>query len=199
MFTGIITDLGKLNEKHRSVFTFHAGHAFCKKLNRGTSVAVNGVCLTTVAKPAKDSFSVEIMRETQKRTMFENLKPNDLVNLELPATPNTFLSGHLISGHIDGTAKLRKMIQEGNSHILKFSIPKSLSQYIVKKGPIAVNGISLTVIEATKDYFTIGVIPYTWEKTMLQRINIGEMVNIEVDIIAKYLEKLLRESYEKAS
>ena len=191
MFTGIITNVGKLNKKRGPIFSFTTDRSFCNKLKHGISVSVNGVCLTIFTKPSNDSFSVEIMPETQKRTMLENLKPDELVNLELPATADTFLSGHIVSGHIDGTAKLQDLIQKGNSRILKFSIPNSLSKYVVEKGSIAVNGISLTVIEATKNYFTVGIIPYTWGKTMLHTINIGAVVNIEVDIVAKYLEKLL--------
>lgn len=191
MFTGIITHIGRLDKKHDAVFTFHANRTFCKKLKHGDSVAVNGTCLTIVLKPSNDSFAVETMPETQKRTMLGSLKPNDPVNLELPMTAHTLLSGHLVQGHIDGTAKLQDIVQKGSSHILKFSIPNSLSKYIVEKGSIAVNGISLTVVEATKNYFTVGIIPHTWRKTMLFTIKVGDFVNIEVDIVAKYVEKLL--------
>lgn len=191
MFTGIITHIGKLNKKQGSLFTFNANRSFCKKLKHDASVAVNGVCLTIVNKPSDDSFSIEIMPETQKRTMLGSLKLNDLVNLELPTRANTFLSGHLVQGHIDGIAKLQDFFHKGDSRILKFLVPNSLSKYIVEKGSVALNGISLTVIEATKDYFTVGIIPHTWRKTTLYTLKLGALVNIEVDIVAKYVEKLL--------
>lgn len=193
MFTGIITHIGRLKKKRGAIFTFTADRSFCKKLTHGSSVAMNGVCLTIMAKPSHDSFTVEIMSETQERTMVSSLKPADLVNLELPMTAHAFLSGHLVQGHIDGIAKLQEIVQKGNSHILKFSIPDSLSKYTVEKGSIAVNGISLTVIEVAKNYFTVGIIPHTWEKTMLHTIKVGDVVNVEVDILAKHIEKLLKE------
>lgn len=195
MFTGIITSTGKLNKKRDSVFIFNTDRAFCRKLRPGASIAVNGICLTILAKPSENSFSVEVMPETKKRTMLKKLKSNGLVNLELPATLNSLLSGHLVSGHIDGTAKLKKIIPKKNSRVLKFSIARSLSKYIVKKGSITINGISLTVIDINKNYFTVGIIPYTREKTMLKIIRVNDIVNIEIDLVAKYLEKLL--NYEK--
>lgn len=191
MFTGIISHLGKLNKKQGSVFTFKADNSLTKKLQPGASITVNGTCLTVFRQPTSKAFSVALMPETEMLTMLKNLKLNDLVNLELPATPKTFLSGHLVSGHIDGTARLQSLIQKGNSYHLKFTHPKTLAKYIVKKGSIAVNGISLTIIEAGSNYFTVDIIPYTWQNTMLHKIKINESVNLEVDLVAKYLEKLL--------
>lgn len=115
-----------------------------------------------------------------------------MVNLELPATPTTLLSGHIIQGHIDGVAKLVNITKQENSYILKFSLPTNLAKYLAKKGSIAVNGISLTVIEAGKEFFTVGIVPYTWDNTTLKNIETGDSVNIEVDILAKYIEKLLK-------
>lgn len=192
MFTGIITRLGKLASKKESVFTFTANLAFCRKISKGTSIAINGVCLTALEKPTKNFFSVEVMPETLGKTMLGSLKSGNLVNLELPATPHTFLSGHIVQGHIDGVAKLEKITERKNGHILKLSIPANLSKYIVEKGSIAINGISLTVIAAEKNYFTVGIIPYTWNHTMLHTIKTGDFVNIEVDILAKYIERLLK-------
>lgn len=192
MFTGIITNLGKLNKKEGAVFTFFTDKAFCKKIKKGISVAVNGACLTVFKKPSKNSFSVEVMPETMNKTMLKHLKTDDLVNLELPATPQSFLSGHIVQGHIDGVAKLLSINKYENSYLLKFAIPNSLSKYTVEKGSIAINGISLTIIGANKNYFTVGIIPYTWNNTMLHKIKTGDFVNIEVDILAKYAEKLLK-------
>lgn len=192
MFTGIITHLGKLIKQDGSVFTFGTNQSFCKKIKRGMSVAVNGACFTVFKKPTKDSFSVEVMPETMNKTMLKHLKTDDLVNLEQPATPQSFLSGHIVQGHIDGVAKLLSIAKHENSYMLKFSILNSLSKYTVEKGSIAINGISLTIIGANKNYFTVGIIPYTWNNTMLHKIKTGDFVNTEVDILAKYAEKLLK-------
>lgn len=191
MFTGIITHLGNFVGIKKSVLTFTAKPAFCKKINIGTSVAINGACLTVFAKEAKDSFSIEVMPETLSKTMLGHLKIGNLVNLELPVTPQTFLSGHIVQGHVDGMAKLESINEQKNSHTLKFSVPSHLSGFIVEKGSITVNGISLTVIRAEKDCFTVGIIPYTFKNTMLHGIKTGDFVNIEVDILAKYTERLL--------
>ncbi|MDD5415642.1 MAG: riboflavin synthase [Candidatus Daviesbacteria bacterium] len=189
MFTGIITHLGKLKKKAGATFIFAADLNFCKKIRNGTSVSVNGVCLT-VSKKTPRMFSVEIMPETLNKTMLENLKTDDLVNLELPLTPADFISGHIVQGHADGIAKLTNIAKQGISHILKFSVPRKLSRYMVRKGSVAVNGISLTIAEGGKNYFTVGIIPYTWTNTMLHTIKKNDFVNIEVDILAKYVKRL---------
>lgn len=142
----------------------------------------------------KENISVDVMEETMKKTTLGTLKPHDLVNLELPVTVQSLFSGHIVQGHIDGTAKLADIIKKKNSHTLKFLIPSPLSKYIVPKGSIAVNGIALTVIEAGKGFFTVGIIPFTWYHTMLHKVKIGDLVNLEVDVLAKYVEKILRQA-----
>ncbi len=196
MFTGIISHLGKLKSKRNAVFTFRAEKSFCRKIKKGTSIAVNGVCLT-VTQNALASFTVEIMPETKRRTMLGNLEVGSLVNLELPATPQNFLSGHIVQGHIDSVGTVKRIVPQGNSRILIISIPKTLNKYLVEKGSVAVNGISLTIINAKPGFFTVGIIPYTWRHTSLQEIKVGDLVNLEVDILAKYLEKLSGQRYEK--
>lgn len=191
MFTGIITHLGKLEKVNKSAYTISSNRSFLVKLKIGDSVAINGICLTIVEK-YKDSFSIDCIPETKAKTNIKYLKVGDLVNLELPATANSFLSGHIVQGHIDGVGKLDCIKKQDNSHILKFSIPKGLSKYVVNKGSVAVNGISLTVIETDKDFFTVGIIPHAWTKTMLHTLKLGDLINIEVDILAKYLEKLMK-------
>ena len=191
MFTGIINYLGKVKTKSKGKLEIECSSDLINKLSEGVSISVDGICLTVVG--IKESyFEVDFIMETESRTNIKYLKVGDLINLELPATPATFLSGHIIQGHIDGVAKLENKTKNGNSYLLKFSILKSLSKYIVEKGSIAVNGISLTIIEAGKDYFTVGIIPHTLEKTMLQTLKVGEFVNIEVDILAKFMERLLK-------
>jgi len=191
MFTGIITNLGKVTSKSENKLMIKIDRFFIGKLTKGTSIAVDGICLTVVDL-IEDSFSVDFMPETEEKTNIKYLKTSDLVNLELPATAKSFLSGHIVQGHIDEVAKLETITEEGNSYILKFSIPKDLSKYIVEKGSISVNGISLTIIDIGDNFFSVGIIPHTWDKTMLHTIKLGDYVNIEVDILAKYLEKLIK-------
>lgn len=152
---------------------------------------MSGVCLTVLNKSI-NSFSVEIMPETLNKTALGHLQPLKLVNLELPVTAQSFLSGHLVQGHVDGVAKLTGLTKQGNSRLLKFSVSNSILQYLTKKGSVAINGISLTVIETNKNGFTVGIIPYTWDTTMLRTIKVGDFVNIEVDILAKYVKKFLK-------
>ena len=189
MFTGIITNLGKVTSKSENKLMIKIDRFFIGKLTKGTSIAVDGICLTVVDL-IEDSFSVDFMPETEEKTNIKYLKTSDLVNLELPATAKSFLSGHIVQGHIDEVAKLETITEEGNSYILKFSIPKDLSKYIVEKGSISVNGISLTIIDIGDNFFSVGIIPHTWDKTMLHTAKLGDYVNIEVDILAKYLGRI---------
>lgn len=189
MFTGIITNLGKLKEKDNTRFAFTAAQPFHKRVYEGVSVAINGVCLT-VTKKDKNSFSVGVIPETLRKTMLGKLKLRDLVNLELPVTPETFLSGHITAGHIDGIGKVKKLKKIGNSLLITVQVNLSLIRYIVAKGGVAINGVSLTVISATKNSFTVGIIPYTLQHTMFFTLKRSDFVNIEVDILAKYLESL---------
>ena len=146
MFTGIITNLGEVVNKSGNKLIIKTDRNLINKLSKGTSIAVNGICLTVV-NSLEDSFSIDFMPETEKKTNIKYLQIGSIVNLELPATADSFLSGHIVQGHIDEVAKLETITKEGNSYILKFSIPKNISKYIVEKGSIAVNGISLTVID----------------------------------------------------
>lgn len=193
MFTGIITHIGRLDRRENSTFTFKTSQSFCQRIDRSSSVAVNGVCLTVLSESGNNNFSVDIMPETARRTMLGKLKIGNLVNLELPVTAQQLLSGHIMQGHVDGVGRIKRIKKEGNGQLLTITIPKNLSKYIVKKGSIAVNGISLTVINAGSTDFTVGIIPYTWQHTMLKHSTMGDFVNIEVDIFAKYLEKLIKE------
>jgi len=191
MFTGIITHLGEIKNKSENRLNIKTDKDLIAKLSIGTSIAVDGICLTVI-RFSKDSFWLDFMPETEDKTNIKYLKVGNLVNLELPATPTSFLSGHITEGHIDGVAKLEDIKRRGNSRMLKFSIPYHLSKYIVSKGSIAVNGISLTVIRVESDSFTVGLIPHSWTNTMLHTLKTGDFVNIEVDILAKYLENLFK-------
>jgi len=191
MFTGIITYLGEVIEKSEGSLRIKTDRELLNNLPVGVSIAVDGICLTAVDL-TEESFSVDFIPETEKKTNIEHLKVGSSVNLELPATANSLLSGHIVQGHIDGIAKLESVTQESNSRILKFSISKDLTKYIVEKGSVTVNGISLTVIDVGDDFFTVGIIPHTWDETMLRTIKAGDYVNIEVDVLAKYIEKLIK-------
>lgn len=191
MFTGIITNQGKITHKSENILVVKTDETLIKKLSKGASIAINGICLT-ITNLTKDSFNIDYMPETEVKTNIKYMKINDLVNLELPATPESFLSGHIVQGHVDGLAKLEEITKNKNSYILKFLIPVELSRYIIQKGSIAVNGISLTIIYVKDNFFTVGIIPHTWTNTMINQLKVNDYVNIEVDVIAKYLEKLIK-------
>jgi riboflavin synthase len=192
MFTGIITHLGKIKSKTETSFIIEADTSLTEILEKGTSIAVNGTCLTVLEKPIANIFSVEVMPETWKRTALETLLNEAIVNLELSVTPATLLSGHIVQGHVDGIGHLTEIKEEGNSKLLTITIPHALTKYIVEKGSITINGISLTVITVTESSFSVGIIPFTWEHTMMHTLEQGNAVNIEVDVLAKYLEKLVK-------
>ncbi len=190
MFTGIITHLGTIKEKtsNKLVVTTDAG--LLDKLSLGMSIAVDGICLTAVAFD-NETFSIEFMPETAAKTNIQQLEIGSLVNLELPATSETFLAGHIVQGHVDAVGKIQSIKDEGNSRIFSVFIPESIAKYIVAKGSITMNGISLAVISVDKETFTVGIIPHTWDKTMVHTTKPGDIVNIEVDVLAKYLEKFV--------
>lgn len=190
MFTGIIKHLGVVKRQTSRQLTI-SYKTFSSDLAKAESIAVNGVCLTITKVNPNSNFTVDIMPETLEKTTLGNLKYGDLVNLELPVTVESFLSGHLLAGHVDGLARLESITKAGNSHILEFSVPRNLCRFIAQKGSIAINGISLTVIEAEKNSFSVGIVPYTWKQTNLHNLKRGSYVNIETDILAKYLGKLL--------
>ncbi len=191
MFTGIVTHLGRFERKEKNHFFFSSSLSFFDLIQPGDSVSVNGACLT-VEKKAKGEFIVSLMPETIKKTMLGSLKPKTLVNFELPATPRSFLAGHIVQGHVDGIGVVAELEKKGNAQILEISVDRKLMKYVVSKGSVSVNGISFSIVEAKKKSFVVGIIPYTWEHTMIHGIKIGERVNIEVDILAKYAEKISR-------
>jgi len=190
MFTGIITHLGTVIEKTHTRLVIAPEKGLLKKVAMGLSISVDGICLTVVDFDNK-TFSIDFMPETAKKTTIEELKVGSTVNCELPSTGSTFLSGHVVQGHVDGVGTIQRITKEGNSYLFVFDLPNGLSKYIVEKGSITVNGISLTVIDITDMTFSVGIIPHTWDHTMLHTANVGDQINIEVDVLAKYIEKLL--------
>lgn len=197
MFTGIITHLGILKERKENYFTFEAPRDLLQEVKSGSSIAVNGTCLTVV-RSDRDTFTVELMPETIKKTMFSRFEKGTVVNLELPMKVSNRFEGNIVQGHIDGVGKIISITKEGNSHIFRFQVSRQIAQTIVTKGSITVNGVSLTVIEVGSDWFTVGIIPYTMSHTMLFHAKKGDTVNIETDILVKYIHHLMKGSkYEK--
>ena len=189
MFTGIIQELGKVRENDSSSLTVEATTSL-EGLQEGDSIAVNGTCLTVKAIGA-GCFSVDTMPETLRRTSLGLLKPGNPVNLEKALILSSPLGGHFTQGHVDATGTLASIQQEGEAHLMKFQAPPQVLKYVVEKGFIAVDGISLTVMECDGATFVVSVVKYTLEHTNLGHRKPGDVVNLEVDILAKYVEKLL--------
>jgi len=188
MFTGIIENTGEILEKSENQLVFEVPKSF--DLILGASIAVNGTCLT-VAKLKGQIITADILEETWKRTNLGELKAGDLVNLERPARINATLDGHIVQGHVDGVGKLVGITDGKFGHKVEIEVPENLTKYMVEKGSVAVDGISLTIIDIKKDHFTFESIPHTWEITNLHSKKNGDGFNIEVDVLAKYVEKLV--------
>lgn len=190
MFTGIITHTGVVVRASDSTLSLKAPRTLIGKLKRGGSIAVDGACLTVVGKTA-NSFSVDVMPETRRRTILKDLARGNIVNLELPTTPDSFLSGHIVQGHVDGVGIIKTIRPEGNSNLVAIELPKALLKHIATKGSVAVNGVSLTVVSVTSSRFTVGIIPHTSRVTTFSQLKEGQKVNIETDIVAKYVERFI--------
>lgn len=195
MFTGLIQEQGRISRivKHQQniKLTCKASRKLLADYKIGDSMAINGVCLTCVAK-AGDAFTVDVMPETFRRTIFSESRVGDLVNLELAMSVNARFEGHLVTGHVDSVARLVTKESDETALVLSFAFPKGLEGQIVGQGSIAVNGVSLTVVSAEKGQFSVSLIPHTAKETNLARLKTGDKVNIETDILAKYMQKQLR-------
>lgn len=190
MFTGIISHLGSFLGKEGPTFSFKVADALLEKVAVADSIAVNGVCLTVIGL-LKGGFTADLIPETLKRTNLGTLKVHDVVNLELPLGAGGSFDGHMVQGHIDGKAVVGAITKKGNSRLFKFRLEGDLDKYIVEKGSIAINGVSLTVIDVSDHSLTVGIIPYTFKNTNFGNLKVGDLVNIEVDMMAKYVEKLV--------
>ena len=193
MFTGIIEEIGSI----RRLATVPSGARLdigagkvLEDAKLGDSIAVNGVCLTVVAQ-GSDYFSADVSAETLRRTSLKAARVGARVNLERPLTPSARLGGHIVQGHVDGTGEFIEARQAGEGWAVRVGFPPELGRYIVEKGSIAVDGISLTVAALEAKWFEIAIIPHTWRATNLSALERGAPVNLEVDIIAKYVERLL--------
>jgi riboflavin synthase len=185
MFTGIVEEIGRVVLSQPRQLTVGAGKVL-NGLTPGASVAINGVCLTITELNA-NSFSVDVMPETAKRSNIGRLKTGDKVNLERPLILNGWVGGHLVQGHVDATGKIREITPEGGAQLIRFEAPKDVLFYVVEKGFIAVDGISLTVSNCDDTSFQVSVVDFTRRNTILKDRRIGDVVNLEVDIIAKYV------------
>jgi riboflavin synthase len=193
MFTGIIEELGRVSsveQRGEDARIVIAAHTVTEDSHDGDSIAVNGVCLTAL-DIQKDSFAADVSRETLNRSTLGRLQPGAPVNLERSVTPATRLGGHLVQGHVDARGQFLGAEAHGGSWTVRISYPPEVARYLVFKGSVAVEGISLTVAELTKQHFDIAVIPKTWEVTNFSHLQPGDEVNLEVDVIAKYVERIM--------
>ncbi|MFH0947405.1 MAG: riboflavin synthase [Elusimicrobiota bacterium] len=190
MFTGIIEDIGTIKKISKTQI---AVETKLDDIKIGDSVCVNGVCLTIIEyrqlSTVNCQLTFDISDETLNRTNLGRMKPSDKVNLERALRPDSRLGGHFVTGHIDGTGKILEIKKSENSEIWQFSIPENVSRYIIEKGSVAIDGISLTIalIGKKPDSFSVAVIPHTLKNTTLKNKKIGDSVNLETDILAKYV------------
>jgi riboflavin synthase len=190
VFTGLVQELGTVAALEGGVLAVDA--ALSRELAEGDSVAVNGVCLTATAV-GDGSFRSDVMEETLRRSSLGALGPGSRVNLELPLRPADRLGGHFVQGHVDGVGRVAETAGEGFSRLVTIEADEALLRYVVEKGSIAVDGVSLTVAELRDEAFVVALIPETLERTTLGSVQAGDPVNLEVDVVAKYVERLLGE------
>lgn len=197
MFTGIVEEIGKIQNVIRntksSILTIEGDKIF-EDIHIGDSISVNGVCLT-VTTFSNNIFTADVMNETLSRSSLGKLKNGSYVNLERAMSANGRFGGHIVSGHIDGTGKIIKIEKDDNAIWYSIKVEDSLMKYIVEKGSIAIDGISLTIAKVSKNDFSVSIIPHTAQETILSHKSVGDIVNIENDVIGKYVEKLI--TFEK--
>lgn len=188
MFTGIVEEVGIVRSSVRGGLTI-AAQTVMPTLQVGGSISVNGACLTvTVLKP--DAFTVDVVPETRRRTNLASLRPGDSVNLERPLRADGRMDGHIVQGHVDQTGTIAEISADGEALLVRFDAPQQIMRYIVAKGFVAVDGVSLTVVHCDDNGFSVTVIPHTRDHTVFGSRTVGDAVNVEVDILAKYVERL---------
>jgi len=193
MFTGIIEELGKvtsIEQRGDNARVVIEARLITEDIHEGDSIAVNGVCLTALDVNG-NSFAADVSRETLDRSTLGNLKPGAAVNLERSVIPATRLGGHLVQGHVDARGKFLSATDHGGSWTVRISYPPEIARYLVFKGSVAVEGISLTIAALSDDYFEVAIIPKTWQMTNFSQLQPGDEVNLEADVIAKYVERIL--------
>lgn len=199
MFTGIVEELGTLESVETvgdSARLRIRGPLVTSDARHGESISVNGVCLTVTEFTAGEGFDADVMAETLDRTALGALSPGDPVNLERAMRADARFGGHIVQGHVDGTGAVISRTEHDQWHVVRISLPQDLARYVVEKGSITVSGTSLTVsavsaLDQTEPWFEVSLIPTTLEATILGRLTPGDAVNLEVDVLAKYVERLL--------
>jgi len=192
LFTGIVEEIGSVRAVGPDKLTISATNVI-QDTKKGDSIAVNGVCLT-VTEIAPDSFSFDVMPETLRRTNLGALLPGEAVNLERPLAVGGRMGGHFVQGHVDGRGRVLSVTREGEALLLRFEASKDIMRYVVEKGFIAIDGVSLTVTDCDAASFKVSLVAYTSNNTILGDRRPGDEVNLEVDIIAKYVERLRERS-----
>ena len=193
MFTGIIEELGRVHElkkRGEDARIVIEARLVTEDIHEGDSIAVNGVCLTAL-DVQQGSFAADVSRETLNRSTLGRLQPGAPVNLERSVTPVTRLGGHLVQGHVDARGKFLGAEAHGGSWTVRIAYPPEIARFLVFKGSISVEGISLTIADLTDDHFAIAIIPKTWEVTNFSHLQPGDDVNLEADVIAKYVERIM--------
>ena len=188
MFTGIVEEVGTVRVVVQGRLTI-GGRKVMPSLEIGGSISVNGACLTVTTLDS-DGFSVDVVPETLRRTNLGLLNPNSPVNLERPLRADGRMDGHIVQGHVDGTGTIGEITEDGEALMVRIDAPAQLARYVVEKGFIAVDGVSLTVVHCDEAGFSITVIPHTRDHTIFGSRSAGDAVNIEIDILAKYVERL---------
>lgn len=189
MFTGIIENTGKVQSLTEDRLIVESASALVGELKIGSSIAVDGACLTVVEKN-ETTFTVDFMPETAKKTVVLGYNNGDAVNLELPMKADGRFEGHMVTGHVETTGEVTAIKPSGNSQVLSVKIATELQKYVIRKGSVTINGISLTVAEIEGDEIAVHIIPHTWEHTNLHNLQVGGKVNVETDVLGKYIEKL---------
>ncbi len=193
MFTGLVEEKGKLKEKIPTGDGFQfviEANLIMKDLQIGSSVAVNGCCLTVIKIYGK-TFAVDTIEETLNKTNLGVLKQGMNVNLERPLAAEARLGGHFVLGHIDTTGKVEGIKELSNSHWMTISFPEKFKQYLIYVGSVAIDGVSMTVAELEDNTFSVGIIPHTWKETIFADKKIGDTVNLEFDVLGKYVERIM--------
>jgi riboflavin synthase len=193
MFTGLVLGIGRIAsvERSESGARIAIETPLVAELRTGDSIAVNGVCLSATS-PQNGSFLADAMNETLSRTSLGDLAPGAEVNLELPLRASDRLCGHMVQGHVDGVGRIASITEDGFARRVGVEAPSDVLRYVIEKGSIAVDGVSLTVTDVDTRSFTVSLIPDTLQRTNLGRAALGDRVNLEVDVLAKYVEKLIR-------
>ena len=196
MFTGLVEELGKVRAVARGAHSIRlslGGEKILSDVKIGDSIAVDGACLTVV-EFSSNNFTVDVMPETYDRTTLSSRKPGDSVNLERTLRVGDRLGGHMVSGHVDAVGTLVSVTPRDNANILRVQFPENLGLFVIPQGSVAVDGVSLTVVDCGNDWFEVSLIPHTWQVTVLSQKKAGDKVNVETDVLGKYIYRMLPET-----